>query len=220
MVAVDKSENELPGAAAAAPGPELELNRSDLLDDPIEQFRAWFAEAAAVSEMPDAMTLATVDPEGRADARMVLLKGVDRDGLRFFTHYDGIKASQLKANPDAALVFHWPELARQVRVRGPVERLSAAESDAYFASRDRSSQIGAWASQQSRPLADRAELEQSTRQTESMFAGRPVERPDDWGGYLLRPNRIEFWQGREARLHDRFVYRRSTSGWQIERLAP
>lgn len=202
-------------------GPKLELNRAELLDDPIEQFRVWFADAAAVNRMPEAMTLATVDADGMPDARMVLLKGVDHEGFRFFTNYEGTKAAQIDNSAVAALVFHWPELQRQVRVRGTVERLSAQESDEYFASRDRASQIGAWASPQSCPLeGGREELERNTAQAELIFSERPVDRPEGWGGFLVRPGQIEFWQGRPARLHDRFRYRLDGRTWMIERLAP
>lgn len=200
---------------------DIPLNRIDLDEDPIVQFRFWFSEAAAANPMPEAMSLATVDAEGKPDARMVLMKGADTEGFRFFTNYDGTKAGQIGANPVAALVFHWVELDRQVRIRGQVERLPEAESDAYFASRDRKSQIGAWASPQSRTLeGGREELERNTAQAEAQFEGQDVERPGHWGGYLVRPDRIEFWQGRRARLHDRFRYEREVAGWRIERLAP
>jgi pyridoxamine 5'-phosphate oxidase len=198
------------------------LDRNDLEDDPIVQFNHWFEQAAAVNPMPEAMCIATVDEDGMPDARMVLLKGADREGFRFFTNREGVKASQLGANPVAALVFHWVELDRQVRVRGPVERLSAAESDAYYASRGRGSQIGAWASPQSRPLGDpRSELDELTIQAEKRFEGvEQIPRPPHWGGYLIRPVQIEFWQGRRARLHDRFRYLAEGDGWTITRLAP
>jgi pyridoxamine 5'-phosphate oxidase len=199
----------------------VELRRRDLAADPIDQFSAWFAQAEAVNEMPEAMTLATVDADGDPDARMVLLKGVGQDGFRFFTNYDGTKARQLAANPVAALVFHWPELSRQVRVRGSVEILPAPDSDEYFASRDRASQIGAWASPQSRILENRESLEESTReQQESHDLGKPVPRPENWGGYRLMPVQVEFWQGRPGRLHDRFRYLLGPGGWNIGRLAP
>lgn len=198
------------------------LSRTDLHDDPIEQFRQWFDQAAAVNPMPEAMCIATVDESGLPDARMVLLKGVDDEGFRFFTNHEGVKASQIAANPSAALVFHWVELDRQVRVRGSVERLSDAESDAYYASRGRGSQIGAWASPQSRPLGDaREELDELTNETEKRFEGvEVIPRPEHWGGYLIRPVQIEFWQGRRARLHDRFRYTPEAGGWAVARLAP
>jgi pyridoxamine 5'-phosphate oxidase len=198
------------------------LDRSDLDRDPIAQFKVWFEQAAAVNPMPEAMCLATVDGHGNPDARMVLLKGADDRGFRFFTNYEGIKAAQLSGRPAAALVFHWVELDRQVRIRGAVEVLGAEESDEYYASRGRGSQIGAWASPQSRPLADpRAGLDALTAEAESRFEGvDPIPRPPHWGGYLVRPVRIEFWQGRRARLHDRFVYLQEDESWAVTRLAP
>ena len=215
MVAIDypeRNSDEMRGSP---------LTRELLEPDPIDQFERWYQEAAEVNEMPEAMTLATVDSDGLPDARMVLMKGADSEGFRFFTNYDGVKAGQIGSNPSAALVFNWPELARSVRIRGQVERLSAAESDAYYESRDRASQIGAWASPQSRPLeGGREELERNTSQAEQRFEGQPVTRPEHWGGFLVRPDQIEFWQGRRARLHDRFRYRRDLTGWRIDRLAP
>ncbi len=198
------------------------LSREELDSDPIAQFHHWFEQAAAVNPMPEAMCIATVDEEGVPDARMVLLKGVDREGFRFFTNHEGVKAAQIAANPVAALVFHWVELDRQVRVRGRIERVSEAQSDEYYASRGRGSQIGAWASPQSRPLDDpRSELDELTRQAEQKFEGvDPIPRPPFWGGYVIRPGQIEFWQGRRARLHDRFRYLPEGDGWSIQRLAP
>ena len=195
------------------------LDRDRLADDPMEQFAAWSAEAREDVPLDEAMTLATVDEQGLPDARMVLLKGFDPDGFRFFTNYESAKGRELEANPRAALVIYWRELDRQVRVRGEVERLSPQDSDAYFASRPRDSRIAAAISPQSRPI-ERDELD---RHFEEMLRGLgdddPV-RPEQWGGYLVRPFAIEFWQGRENRMHDRFLYTRNPGGWQIERLAP
>jgi pyridoxamine 5'-phosphate oxidase len=198
------------------------LDRDRLADDPMEQFAAWFGEAREDVPLDEAMTLATVDERGRPDARMVLLKGFGPEGFRFFTNYESAKGGELAANPYAALVVYWRELDRQVRVRGEVERLSAPDSDEYFASRPRESRVAAAVSPQSRPI-ERAELD---RRFEEMLRGLgpddPV-RPEHWGGYLVRPETIEFWQGRENRMHDRFLYTRNTGdegGWSIERLAP
>ena len=196
------------------------LRRADLDDDPIAQFDAWFRVAEREAPLPEAMALATVDPAGDPDARMVLLKGVDAEGFRFFTNHESTKGGQLESGTGAALVIYWRELDRQVRVRGAVERLGEAESDAYFATRSRDSQIGAWASPQSQPLESRAQLDDRVREAEARFADREVPRPEHWGGYLLRPHTIEFWQGQVGRLHDRFRYVRTGGGWRIERLAP
>jgi pyridoxamine 5'-phosphate oxidase len=166
------------------------------------------------------MTLATVDADGAPDARMVLLKGLGPDGFRFFTNLGSAKAAELEAMPRAALVVYWRELDRQVRVQGRVEELPASDSDAYFASRDRDSQLGAWASPQSRPLPDRAALDNRAQEAERRFSGAEIPRPPFWGGYVVRPQAIEFWQGQVARLHDRFRYLRTDAGWQLERLAP
>lgn len=197
------------------------LEDSDLLDDPIELFRRWFDEAARAG-MPqvNAMTLATVAADGRPSARVVLLKGVDDRGFQFFTNYESRKGGELTANPHAALVFLWIPLERQVRVTGDVVRLSAEESDAYFASRPRGSQVGAWASEQSRPLPRREELEERWQGLEEQYGHGRVPRPAHWGGFLVVPREIEFWQGRENRLHDRFVYTRAAGGWQRQRLQP
>jgi pyridoxamine 5'-phosphate oxidase len=196
------------------------LRRDGLLDDPMEQFARWWELAEAEVPLPDAITLATVDSGGAPDARMVLLKGFGPDGFRFFTNYASAKAGQLEAAGQAAIVVYWRELDRQVRARGPVERLEAADSDAYFATRPRDSQLGAWASPQSTPLADREDLDARLREAEERFGDGPVPRPDHWGGYLLHPREVEFWQGQVGRLHDRFRYVRDGGAWRIERLAP
>ncbi len=196
------------------------LRRDDLDDDPMAQFADWFEVARDEAPLAEATTLATVDAEGLPDARMVLLKGADDEGFRFFTNYESAKAGQLEATAAAALVIYWRELDRQVRVRGAIERLAESESDAYFVTRPRESQVGAWASPQSRPIGSREELDERVGEIEARFAGGDVPRPGHWGGYLLRPLLIEFWQGQVGRLHDRFRYTRCAEGWKIERLAP
>jgi pyridoxamine 5'-phosphate oxidase len=196
------------------------LHRRALAADPIEQFRDWYERAATEVPLAHAMTLATTDANGFPDARMVLLKGFGADGFRFFTNLESAKAAQLRAVPRAALVFYWPELDRQVRVRGPVEQLSDAGSDEYFAARPRDSQIGAWASPQSRPLKDRSALDERAREVERRFGAGAVPRPLFWGGFAVIPAEIEFWQGQAARLHDRFRYRRTDGVWRLERLGP
>jgi pyridoxamine 5'-phosphate oxidase len=195
------------------------LDRAHLDSDPIAQFRDWFDRAEREAVLPEAIALATVDEHGAPDARMVLLKGFDDRGFRFYTNYESAKAAQLEAGP-AAVIAYWRELDRQVRIRGPVERLDAGESDAYFASRGRDSQIGAWASPQSRPIESRGELDELVDDAEARFPESDVPRPPHWGGYLLRPESVEFWQGQVGRLHDRFLYEREGDGWRIERLAP
>jgi len=198
------------------------LDRDLLADDPIEQFAIWFQQAEAIVPLAEAMTLATVDEEGSPDARMVLLKGFGPDGFRFFSNYESTKGVELAAIPRAALIIYWRELDRQVRVRGAVERLPATESDAYFASRPRDSRIAASISPQSRPI-ERDELDRRYEEMVRELGGADPPRPEGWGGYLVRPDAIEFWQGRESRMHDRFLYTRKTGnedGWRIERLAP
>ena len=196
------------------------LHRSALLADPVEQFEDWYRRAEGEVPLAHAMTLATVDADGAPDARMVLLKGFGPEGFRFFTNFESAKAKQLDAMPHAALVLYWRELDRQVRIRGPVEPLSDAESDEYFATRPEDSQIGAWASPQSEPLPDRAALDARVGETKARFSGGPVPRPRFWGGYALRPETMEFWQGQAGRLHDRFLYTREAGSWRIDRLAP
>lgn len=195
------------------------LDREHLADEPLEQFAKWFEEARAVVPLAEAMTLATVDAECSPDARMVLLKGFGPDGFRFFTNYESAKGNQLAANARAAVVLYWRELDRQVRIRGSVERLSPEESDTYFASRPRDSQIAAAISPQSSPI-EREELDRRYVELALDLGESSPDRPEQWGGYLLRPEVIEFWQGRDSRMHDRFVYTRQAVGWGIQRLAP
>ena len=203
-------------------------NTEDILDeqlidrDPIKQFQLWFTDAiAAQLPLPEAMSLATVNSEGMPSSRMVLLKQVDEDGFVFFTNYLSAKAKELEANKNAALVFFWPQLERQVRVEGTVTRTSASESEEYFMSRPRESQIGAWASPQSEVISGRDVLEKRQAELEELYRGRPVDWPEHWGGYRLNPARIEFWKGRIGRLHDRILYERASDGsWSIKRLAP
>jgi pyridoxamine 5'-phosphate oxidase len=200
---------------------ERGLRKADVLADPLEQFTRWFDEARNAPLLePNAMTLATVDAAGQPAARTVLLKGIDRHGLTFYTNLDSRKARELAANVRAALLFWWPPHARQVRFEGAIEAVSDAEADAYFARRPRGSQIGAWASAQSSVIADRAALDAAEEEITQRFAGGLVPRPPFWGGYRLVPERIEFWQGRSNRLHDRLRYARTGKRWVVERLAP
>jgi pyridoxamine 5'-phosphate oxidase len=199
----------------------LHLDRSDLGPDPIEQFRDWLAAAreAGIYE-PEAMTVSTVDQDGRPSARYVLLRGLDERGYCFYTNYESAKGRALAAHPYAALTFGWLEIHRSVRVEGTVERLPDAESDAYFAERPRAARISAWASPQSEVIGSREELERAAAAIEERFAGGAIPRPPHWGGFLVRPERVELWQGRAGRLHDRLRYERDGDGWRIERLAP
>ncbi|MFM8867975.1 MAG: pyridoxamine 5'-phosphate oxidase [Ilumatobacteraceae bacterium] len=196
------------------------LDRDDLHVDPMVQWQRWYdeAESAGVTE-PNAMTLSTIGADGIPDSRVVLARGADERGFVFYTNLESVKSRQLEAG-GASAVFAWLDLHRQVRVRGSVERVSDAESDGYFASRPRGSQIGAWASPQSRPIADRAALERLVEDTTRRFEGVDVPRPPYWGGFVLRPIAFEFWQGRPSRLHDRFRYAFVGSSWNVERLAP
>jgi pyridoxamine 5'-phosphate oxidase len=196
------------------------LRRADLDPDPLRQFDAWFAEAREAVPLAEAMALATASEDGRPSVRYVLMKGHGPAGFEFHTDYRSPKASELDANPRAAAAFWWPQLGRQVRVSGPVERLDAAASDTYFETRPRERRLGAWASEQSRPLADRAELEARLDEVEHRFEGGEIDRPGHWGGFRLNPEEIEFWQQGVDRLHDRFRYRRESGAWSIERLAP
>lgn len=191
------------------------------VQDPIAAFQEAFSRAKA-RETSDAtaMTLATVSAEGRPSARVVLLKGVDERGFVFYTNFSSRKSQEIAVNPFVALCIHWPKGVEQVRIEGRVEQVSAAEADAYFASRPRGSQIGAWASAQSEVVASREELEKAFAETEARFEGRDVPRPPHWGGFRVVPERIEFWFGRNDRMHDRFVYVRTDAGYASHRLCP
>ena len=193
-----------------------ELREDDVAGDPLEQFRRWRREAGD----DDRMALATASADGAPSVRMVLLKGAGEDGFLFFTGYGSRKGGELEANPRAALLFHWADLGRQVRVEGPVERVSADESDDYFATRPRGAQVAATASRQGRVLANRAQLDEAVAELAREHEGQDVPRPDHWGGYRLRPETYEFWQHRDDRLHDRLRYVRDGDGWRVERLAP
>jgi pyridoxamine 5'-phosphate oxidase len=197
------------------------LDAGDVDPDPIVQFERWYAVAREAGVFqPDAMALATVGSDGQPSVRHVLLKGVDAAGFTFFTNYDSAKGRELAANPRASVVFPWLQLNRQVRVTGLVARVDEAESDEYFATRPRGSQLSAWASAQSEVIGSRAELDELAGAAARRFADRDVERPRSWGGYRLAPEAIELWQGRADRLHDRLLYRRAGSRWTITRLQP
>jgi pyridoxamine 5'-phosphate oxidase len=199
------------------------LSETDLSADPMQQFQVWFQQALDANLIePNAMTLATATPNGKPTARIVLLKGVSERGFVFYTNYESQKGQQLIANPYAALVFLWDKLERQVRIEGKVEQLQTKESEAYFHSRPRASQLGAWASDQSRVISDRNILEQKLTDLKAQYTeDTTIPLPPHWGGFRVIPNRIEFWQGRPSRLHDRLVYDLQTDGnWKIQRLAP
>lgn len=197
------------------------LDRAEMAEDPVQQFAAWYQQAAeaGVAE-PNAFTLSTVDHRGVPNARVVLARGVDERGVTFYTNYASAKSREVAASTTAAGTFAWLDLHRQLRFRGDVVRLSTTESDEYFASRPRESQLGAWASPQSEVIDDRVELEQRLARVRDRFGDGPVPRPDGWGGWLITPSEWEFWQGRPNRLHDRFRYTRSSSDWMLQRLAP
>lgn len=200
---------------------DIALLETDVLADPLAQLERWLEEAKAAGLIePTAMTLATVGADGQPSARMVLFKGVHEGGLTFYTNYDSAKGADLAANPRAALVFWWDRLERQVRVEGTVEKLPRAMSERYFHQRPRNSQLSAAVSRQSRVVARRQVLEERYARREAELAGAPVPLPDNWGGYRVRPERFEFWQGRSGRLHDRLVYQPSGDAWRIERLEP
>lgn len=201
---------------------ERGLRRRDLNPDPIAQFRAWLSEAVACDlDEPNAMTLATVDEQGQPWSRVVLLKGCDEHGFLFFTNFLGMKSRQLAGNPRAALTFWWTALERQVNVTGCAAKVSPEEAEAYFQTRPINSRLGAWASRQSEPIADRAQLERQFDEARRRFGAGPIPLPPHWGGFCLRPETIEFWQGRASRLHDRFRYTHEPGdGWKIARLSP
>jgi len=189
--------------------------------DPLRQWRLWFDQAVeAECVEPNAFVLSTIGDDGIPDSRNVLARGADEQGIVFFTNYTSAKSQHLVARPVASAVFSWLAVHRQVKLRGRVERVSAEESDAYFASRPRNSQIGAWASPQSRVIANRSELEALVSSVEARFEGADIPRPEHWGGWRIVPEMVEFWQGRPSRLHDRIRYRRLSQEWVIERLAP
>lgn len=200
------------------PGPELELSGKP---DPIKLLHQWLQEALASGiEEPNAMALSTVDTLGQPSSRMVLLRGLFESGLEFYTNYTSRKAVELADNSQVALLFFWSSLHRQVRVEGQVVFADKEASDAYFNSRPREHQLGAWASPQSATIPDRKAIEDNVKRYEKVFEGKDVTRPSFWGGYLVIPQKVEFWQGRESRLHDRYRFQRTEDGWKMERLAP
>lgn len=198
------------------------LTSDELGPDPLDAYRRWMEVAGERTGLNyvNAATLSTVDPEGRPDGRIVLVKGMDSRGVLFFTNYRSTKGRDLAANPQAAITSYWDPLARQVRVRGAVERLTAEQSDEYFGTRPRGSQLGAWASEQSSPIGSRADIEERFQDVKDRFRDRPVPRPEHWGGFRLVAREIEFWQDGADRLHDRFLYLRGGEGWVIRRLSP
>jgi pyridoxamine 5'-phosphate oxidase len=197
------------------------LDHPDLAPDPVAMFRHWMHDTVVAGlHEPNAMVVSTVSAQGHPSSRMVLLKGVDERGFVFYSNYDSRKGAELSVNPHVALLFPWHDLQRQVRIEGRAEPVTREESAAYFATRPRASQLGAWASPQSRVVASRDELEQRYAEVEERFRDQDVPLPPNWGGYLVRPELVEFWQGRRGRMHDRLVYRRGGEGWATERLAP
>lgn len=198
-----------------------ELSEKEAEEHPIDQFSIWFQQALhAEVRDANAMSLATADVNGKPSVRTVLLKGFDENGFRFFTNYQSRKGHELEVNKQAALCFYWPNLERQVRIEGTVQKLSRADSEAYFQKRPRESQLGAWASDQSRRVESRKELDQRFQEMRKKFEGIEIPAPDYWGGFSLEPTAVEFWQGRKSRMHDRLLYKQEEEGWIIRRLAP
>jgi pyridoxamine 5'-phosphate oxidase len=201
---------------------KFSIDEFGLLSDPIDQFNNWFKNAlnSKVSEA-NAMVLSTVSSQNIPSARVVLLKGVQSNGFKFYTNYDSFKGKELAENPNACLTFFWPELEQQIRITGRVEKIDATESETYFHSRPRGSQISALASNQSAKISDRAILVDEVARLEKLYANKTVPKPEFWGGYLLNPTKVEFWQGRSSRLHDRFLYEKlEANNWQVSRLSP
>lgn len=197
------------------------LAESEVSENPIDQFKEWFKKALSADLLdPNAMTLSTADKDGVPSSRTVLLKGVDAEGFRFYTNYKSRKGKELEENPQAAICFYWPAHERQVRIQGEVQKLGRDESETYFHQRPRKSQISAWASQQSTKVASREELISKFKEMERHFEGEEIPLPEFWGGYILKPARIEFWQGRAGRMHDRICYEKEKDGWTRFRLAP
>jgi len=214
--------NSAPLASLRQDYRQQSLSETEVSQDPLQQFQIWFqhAQDSEIIE-PNAMTLATASPDGKPSARIVLLKGIQEDGFVFFTNYDSRKGRQIHDNPFGCLVFFWKELERQVRIEGVLGKTSNADSDAYFATRPYESQVGAWSSPQSSVIESRSVLDKNVSDYKAKFQPDHVQRPDHWGGYVLKPTLMEFWQGRTGRLHDRLQYRKDQTGaWLLERLAP
>jgi len=197
------------------------FNENNVDPNPVSQFATWFEVAVkAIKFDPNAMILSTVDPNGQPSSRTVLLKGFDKEGFIFYTNYRSRKAKHIEQNPNVSLTFYWPDLVRQIHIEGVAKKISAEQSDQYFASRPDSSKLSAWASDQSHPISSRKELENRLKTIEKKFSGGTIPRPPHWGGFCVAPHRIEFWQGRLNRLHDRIAYQKENGKWKMERLSP
>jgi len=197
------------------------FDEKSALENPFEQFEVWMSEAIAANVFePNAMVLATAAKDGKPTSRIVLLRGFDTEGFTFFTNYDSRKSREIEENPQSSLLFFWAEIERQVRIDGTASKAAAEVSDSYFATRPRESQIGAWISPQSEVIENRGILEQKYAEAARQWEGKVIQRPPNWGGFVVRPEVFEFWQGRESRLHDRLVYTKAGTGWEIKRLAP